>query len=263
VKLEPRFVAKPWGRDDLPPAFGGPRGERIGELWYEGAPDGFPLLAKYLFTSAKLSVQVHPDDDAARARGLASGKEECWYVTAAEAGATIGIGTTRPVAGDELRAAALAGTIEQLIDWRPVRAGDHYYVPASTVHAIGPGVTLVEIRQASDITYRLYDYGRDRALHLDEAVDVADARPHPPALSGHHGIGGDCAIADGVHFAVRLCGRDLAAVPDDAPLLLLPLRGSAESDEALARPGDCLYAAARARVTASAEAHMLVAWAKR
>jgi mannose-6-phosphate isomerase len=175
MKLVPREVEKPWGRDDG-------SGRRIGEIWFE-APDGrpLPLLVKYLFTSEKLSVQVHPDDAHARARGLPHGKSECWYVVAAEPGAKLALGLKEAISEAGLRSAAGDGSIEWRIDWIEARAGDFFSVPAGTIHAIGPGLSLIEIQQPSDVTYRLYDYGRDRALHLDEAIAVANRSPFAEA----------------------------------------------------------------------------------
>jgi mannose-6-phosphate isomerase len=173
VKLARREVEKPWGRDDG-------SGRRIGEIWFE-APDGrlLPLLVKYLFTSDKLSVQVHPDDAHARARGLANGKSECWYVVAAEPGAKLALGLREGMSEADLRAAAADGSIEHRLDWIEPLEGDFFSVPAGTIHAIGPGLSLIEIQQPSDVTYRLYDYGRDRALHVDDAVAVANLSPSP------------------------------------------------------------------------------------
>lgn len=180
IRLEQRRVEKVWGRRDLGPPFGAvpADGEPVGEIWFE-APEGVPasLLVKYLFTSERLSIQVHPDDDAARAAGSPSGKDEAWLVLSAEPGATIGLGLKREVAPEALRAAALDGSLETLVDWRPVRSGDVFYSPARTIHAIGAGLRLIEVQQNVDLTYRLYDYGRPRELHLDEAVAVA--RPEP------------------------------------------------------------------------------------
>ena len=164
----------------MPAGFPRPPGdEPIGEIWFEPPADA-ELLVKYLFTSERLSIQVHPDDEAARARGHARGKDEAWYVIDAGPGAAIGLGLTRAVSRDELRRAALDGSIEALLDWRPVAAGDLLYSPAGTIHAIGAGIALVEVQQNADITYRLYDYGRPRALHLDEAVAVAKPGPWAP-----------------------------------------------------------------------------------
>jgi mannose-6-phosphate isomerase len=152
--------------------------EPIGEIWFE-APDGADpqLMVKYLFTSERLSIQVHPNDADAHAKGHKRGKDEAWVVLAAEPGATIALGTNRPVSREELRTAALDGSIEQLMHWQPVTAGDVIYSPAGTVHAIGAGLTILEVQQNVDLTYRLYDYGRPRELHLDDGIAVSDPLP--------------------------------------------------------------------------------------
>ena len=135
-QLEGHAVEKVWGRRDLPAMFGhaDDRAEPVGEIWFadDAAPD---LLVKYLFTSEKLSIQVHPDDALARASGHRCGKEEAWYVLSAEPGAVIGAGFAQPLTPDQLRAAALDGTIEALMTWHPVQPGDFFHVPAGTVHA--------------------------------------------------------------------------------------------------------------------------------
>ncbi len=182
TRLATKYVEKPWGRTGLPGIFPDGGGRQIGEVWFDG-PDGHhpPLLVKYIFTSERLSIQVHPNDAQGRERGLAGGKSECWLILDAESGATLGMGTVRPLTDDELRAASLDGRIEQLMDWKPVRAGDFFYIPAGTVHAIGAGVTLVEVQQNVDVTYRLYDYGRPRELHLDDGIAVSLPRPYERA----------------------------------------------------------------------------------
>jgi mannose-6-phosphate isomerase len=171
MKLVPREVEKPWGRDDG-------SGRLIGEIWFE-TPDkrALPLLVKYLFTSEKLSVQVHPNDAHAQARALPHGKSECWYVVAAEPGAKLALGLKQATSEAELRASAADGSIERRLEWIEAQEGDFFAVPAGTIHAIGPGLSLIEIQQPSDVTYRLYDYGRDRELHVDDAVAVADRAP--------------------------------------------------------------------------------------
>lgn len=179
TRLLAHMVEKPWGRADIPFIAPGD-GRRVGEVRFSlpkaAGPDRpLPLLVKYIFTSEKLSVQVHPNDAQVRAQGLAGGKSECWYIIDAEPDARLGIGLTRNLTAEELRAAALDGSIETLMDWKPVSAGSFYYIPAGTVHAIGGGVTLVEVQQNNDVTYRLYDYGRPRELHLEEAVAVSVA----------------------------------------------------------------------------------------
>jgi mannose-6-phosphate isomerase len=176
-------VERVWGRRDIPAGF--PKlGDDVpvGEIWFETPPEA-PLLVKYLFTAERLSIQVHPDDAAARARGFPRGKDEAWYVLDAEPDARIGLGLTHPVSRDALRAAALDGSIEQLLDWRPVRPGELLYSPAGTIHAIGGGISLIEIQQNLDLTYRLYDYGRPRELHLDDGIAVADPGPWTPPFA--------------------------------------------------------------------------------
>jgi mannose-6-phosphate isomerase len=186
MQLQRHFVEKPWGRIDIPAAFCAPDNGRIGEVWYE-TPDAepLPILVKWLFTSEKLSIQVHPNDGQAQDRWLPSGKEECWYIIDAEPGAVLGIGTTEMLDADQLRAASLSGDIETLIDWKPVKPGDYFYIPAGTVHAIGAGITLVEVQQYADITYRLYDYGRPRELHLSDGVAVSKPAPYADPRSGN------------------------------------------------------------------------------
>ena len=141
-------------------------------------------MAKYLFTTERLSIQVHPDDATARQRGYPRGKDECWIVLDAGEDAELGIGTVRDVPLDELMAAARDGSIVDLMDWRRPKKGDFIYNPAGTIHALGPGLTVLEIQQAVDLTYRLYDYGRPRELHLEEAADVV--RPTAPQPSARY-----------------------------------------------------------------------------
>lgn len=184
TRLTPRAVARPWGRAVLPHLFAefARPGEAIGEIWHEdrnAAP--CRLLVKHLFTADLLSIQVHPDERQAAARGLSCGKDEAWLILDAEPGAMIGLGLKHRIEPGELRQAALDGSIERLIDWRPVAAGDVLACPGGTIHAIGGGISLIEVQQNLDLTYRLYDYGRPRALHLDDAVGVAIPGPAPAA----------------------------------------------------------------------------------
>lgn len=193
LKLKSSTVEKPWGRKDLPALFPNPECRTVGEVWFEDAKGSeLPLLVKYLFTSERLSIQVHPDDAQARARGLARGKEECWYILDCDQGAALGIGLTRALSRADMRAAIADGSIEELIHWRPVSPGDFFFIPAGTVHAIGAGITLVEIQQNADVTYRLYDYGRPRALHLDEGLEVSCLSAY--ALDPSHAVMGENRI---------------------------------------------------------------------
>lgn len=178
-----------WGARDLAPWFpkaqdpGGRK--KLGEAWFTADPP-LPILVKFLFTSANLSVQVHPDGE------WGVGKTEMWHILRAEPDAKIALGFERPVAAEEVRAAALSGEIERMLRWVPVRSGETYFIPAGTVHAIGAGLTICEIQQNSDITYRLYDYGRPRELHLDQglaATDLINWR-HPGACAEAHGQDG-------------------------------------------------------------------------
>jgi mannose-6-phosphate isomerase len=175
-RLEPSFREKVWGATKLEPWFRDSE-QRIGEVWFTGS--GLPILTKFLFTSERLSIQVHPADEYAREHEDSPGKTEMWHVLRAEPGAEIGAGFVEELTRERLREAALSGEIERLLRWMPVRAGDTIFTPAGTVHAIGAGLALVEIQQMSDVTYRLYDYGRPRELHLDKGIEVADLGAHP------------------------------------------------------------------------------------
>lgn len=253
-----RQVTKPWGRAALPAPFINEGREPVGEIWFadEDAPP-LPLLAKYLFTSEKLSVQVHPDDAQARERGLASGKEECWLVLDADPGAVLGIGTPRPLSPEELRRASLDGSIEALMDWKPVARGDFFYIPAGTVHAIGAGVSLIEVQQHADVTYRLYDYGRPRELHLDDGVAVSDARPYADARATKVDFAADRMLVDGPIFRVML-GGDQCDLAGSGATLILPLSGRAFAGGTSAGAGDCLAVDAGTPWHAEPEARLLI-----
>jgi mannose-6-phosphate isomerase len=180
-KLEPAFHGRVWGTASLYPWFpdapAQESGLPIGEVWFE-TPE-VPLLVKFLFTEKDLSVQVHPDDAYAGLHHDSPGKTEMWRVLAAHKGAKIAAGFRKPVTREQVRTAALDGTIVNLLEWFEARAGDTFFIPAGTVHAIGAGLTICEIQQRSDITYRLYDYGRGRELHLDRSLAVSRLDQHP------------------------------------------------------------------------------------
>ena len=260
MQLTKHLVEKPWGRTDIPAAFGDMGGKKIGEIWFEhDSPDPLPLLVKWLFTSEKLSIQVHPNDAQAESRGMPSGKEECWYIVDAEPGAVLGIGTKRPLNSDELRAASLSGEIERLMDWKPVKPGDYFYIPAGTVHAIGAGITLVEVQQYADITYRLYDYGRPRELHLEDGVTVSNAQPYADAPSGH--AVDNTQLVDGPYFRLWLVtgAETLANLPNDVERWVVPLRGCVASTKDHAKTGECLLVPAGEAVSFEGEASALIA----
>ena len=242
-RLSSRQVEKLWGRSELPQGFGAAAaggGEPIGEIWFQDGRGGeSELLVKYLLTCEKLSIQVHPDDSAARAAGPKRGKDEAWRVLEAEPGARVGLGLKREVERDELKAAVAEGRLEALVDWREVAPGDFFYSPAGTIHALGPGLAVVEIQQNVDLTYRLYDYGRDRALHVEAAV--AAARPGPYSGSARREAApGREILCEGGAFVVerwtKAAGGRLAGEVE-RPVWLIPLSGGGLIDgEALEPP---------------------------
>lgn len=202
--MTPLFDPRPWGRLDLSPIYDRRFKQPIGESWLTGdnckiqsgplagkslqelasqykrklvgdaAPNEtrFPLLAKFLFPQEKLSVQVHPDDNDARALGEPWGKTECWYVAHADPGAEIGLGLKAGVTRAEFERSIRENRAEELLNWIKVFAGDMIYVAGGTVHTLGPGSIIVETQQQSDTTFRLYDYGRPRELHLEHGLRV-------------------------------------------------------------------------------------------
>jgi mannose-6-phosphate isomerase len=221
--LMPDFRERVWGTRDLAPIYARIVGkEPIGEAWLTGdeckvangplagqtlsdlcqrfgaalvgdaAPqkDRFPLLIKFLFPKQKLSVQVHPDDEQARRIGQPCGKTECWYVYKAMPGAQVGLGLKPGTSRDNLKLAIEEKRAEQLMNWLDVHTGEMIYVDAGTVHAIAPGSILVETQQNSDTTYRLYDYGRPRELHVEQGLQATKERTHagkahPVSVDGH------------------------------------------------------------------------------
>jgi mannose-6-phosphate isomerase len=253
VKLQRQYVEKPWGRTRLPPMFDPPVDARIGEVWFTGGAE-LPLLAKYIFTSERLSVQVHPDDAQARGRGLPHGKSECWYIIEAEPDATLGLGLKREVSAEELRSAALDGSIEKLLDWRAVRPGDFFFVPPGTIHAIGGGLSLIEFQQNADVTYRLFDYGRQRELHLDDAVAVADRAPYRGALAQHLSASDERALVDGPDFKFIHTHADMLR---DRRRWVLPLEGRVQSGGETASCGECLLVEADEELVCE-DARMLI-----
>ncbi len=250
ARLPTRMVERPWGREDLPAPFVAPPGTRIGEVWFEPPAALDALLVKYIFTSEALSVQVHPAD--AQAPDGHRGKEECWLILAAEPGARLGIGFRQELSPEEMRAAALDGSIEQLLAWHPAQAGDFFYIPAGAVHAIGPGLSLIEVQQNSDITYRLYDYGRPRELHLDAGIKVARGEPYPSGLSQNVPANGSATLVDGPHFRLdRLDGQPdpATAARYQGTLLVIPLDGTARVGAETIAAGECGVASSLADIT--------------
>jgi mannose-6-phosphate isomerase len=203
-RIAPLYDPRVWGFRDLRPWYDHvAEGDPIGEVWLTGeecliatgphagqklaglfaqaseallgaeAPSSAsPLLIKVLFAREKLSVQVHPDDTMAQKYGQPRGKTECWYALAAEPGALVALGLKPGVTLDQVREGIHAGTLETSLHMLPVAAGDLIFVDAGTVHAIWPGSILLETQQNCDLTYRMYDYGRGRELHIEKALEA-------------------------------------------------------------------------------------------
>ena len=260
--LSIRTVEKVWGREVLPAPFVAPEGRRIGEIRFEPPPQMPELLVKYLFTSDMLSVQCHPERKQTEAAGRGpGGKDECWVVVAADPGATLGIGFDTPIDAQAMRTAARDGSIVDMMTWFDVQAGDVFYIPANTVHAIGPGCSIIEEQQNSDITYRLYDYGRPRELHLDAGLAVADGSPYDRNLIQRLPDRGSASLADGPFFRIDwvdgVPGEDLL-YSYAAPLLVLPLAGEVLADGEIVKPGECALAPDLASVTFAPQGKALV-----
>ena len=226
LRLRAEFKEKIWGATRLAPWFPNPTA-KIGEVWFTH-PEGraLPLLVKFLFTTEKLSVQVHPDDEFAARHESSLGKTEMWHVLRAEPGASIALGLREPVSAERLREASLSGEIESLLHWRPVSPGESFFIPPGTIHAIGAGLALCEVQQVSDVTYRLYDYGRPRELHLDKAIAVSHAVPHPGPEPHHVEPSGAELLAACRYFCVEKFRFPHPAPLDPTPAILTILEGS-------------------------------------
>ena len=174
-------LPKPWGVVDLRPWSNARHdGNAIGEIWYErpGRAAADPsLLLKLLFTSQPLSIQVHPDDAFAQSMGLPRGKSEAWYILSATPEAKVALGLKQRMTPQQLREAVDDSSISDLVEWRAVSPHDAIFVPAGTIHAIGAGLVIAELQQRSDATFRLFDYGRQRELHIESAIAAANAGP--------------------------------------------------------------------------------------
>lgn len=257
LKLDTKIVEKPWGRRCIDPRFGVEGDGQIGEIWFEPPPGrNLDVMSKYLFTSERLSIQVHPDDATAQARGYPRGKDECWLILDVADDAELGIGTIREASGDEVVAAARNGSIVDLVDWRKPKVGDFIYNPAGTIHALGPGLTVLEIQQAVDLTYRLFDYGRPRELHLEESRDVVEARRHFHRLDTR--VGAQSALlVGGPHFGVAWCVNEPPVLPQGiCDVQLLPI------DAAVAGvgPGQCALVDEHAARRLRSEGTFVLAW---
>lgn len=263
--LATKRVEKPWGRHTLYPGFPDPApgGEPIGEVWFQSPHPGEPdMLIKYLFTSEKLSVQDHPSDEEAQKRGLPRGKDECWLILDAEPDSTIAIGPKAPMTADELRASALDGSIEHKLYWKPVKAGDFIYSHSGVIHAIGAGITLIEVQQNSDTTYRLYDYGRPRELHLEDGIAVADLDPYvAPPMPGEVAPGRKILVEGPKFVLERWSGGDREiALAEGTTGWLVPIRGEGVVGGVAWRAGECVTVEGPEHLHASNDADLLFAY---
>lgn len=274
VELVPIFRARVWGRETLAPYFPATSAnERIGEVWYTfqdnqttlGKPLGqllrehpellgnagdpnhpgiCPLLVKLLLTTERLSVQVHPDDSYAQKHHNSLGKTEAWYVLDAQPPAEVALGFQETLQPERFQAALESGEVEQLLHWQKVQAGDVVFVPAGTVHAVGAGLTICEIQENSDITYRLYDYGRPRELHLEHGVCVSHLGPHTAkAKTIELAEGRDELLACDYFRIERLRPGASLRVPGGLPYyaLLICAKGSGTLNEETCQAGQAWF----------------------
>ncbi|MBA4049009.1 MAG: phosphoheptose isomerase [Sphingomonas sp.] len=261
--LATKRVEKPWGSHRLWPGFADPAAGAppVGEIWFDGGADA-DLLIKYLFTKEKMSVQNHPSDAEAHRRGLPRGKDECWLILAAEPDSTIAIGPKAPVCAEQLRAAALDGSIEALLDWKPVRAGDVFYLRSGVIHAIGAGLTLIEVQQNSDTTYRLYDYGRPRELHLGDGVAVAELTPYVAPSAPGEVAPRRTILVEGPKFVLERWGagaRDVTLAAGQQGWLV-PVAGAGRVGDLAFTAGQCVLVSGAETVAVGAGGDVLFAY---
>ncbi len=273
--LDPKLTTQVWGGDELVRVYGkhGDPQARLGESWecwdtdtvLNGSLTGktvadlrasleaallgdidpnrtFPVLTKIITAHDWLSVQVHPDDAyAQRVEKQPNGKTECWYVMDAQPGAQIVYGWTRDTSRKEYLARVADGTLGEILRYIDVKTGDSVYIPHGIVHAIGPGLTIFETQQASDLTYRMFDYnrvgldGKPRELAVQKAADVLDYRATTTATLEHieyrfDALERTALIAD-AHFIVEhvvACGDPASLPTAGRPLIVMSLEAPLE-----------------------------------
>ncbi len=225
--------------------------------WLQEGMEDCPLLIKIIRAREALSVQVHPGDTFAREKEKKSGKTEMWYVLDCGPGAYLYYGLKHRISAEEFRKRIRNGTILEVCRKVSVKRGDVFYIPAGLVHAIGAGITVAEIQQSSDVTYRVYDYDREdnehrrRELHIDKAEQVAGFMP---PLAGHHPTGftvqkngySRTLLVQCPYFVVQLYKIEKSLESDtlDGFLSLLVLEGEGRllgGMEMELRPGDSVY----------------------
>ena len=226
TKLARTAYEKVWGSVKTEPWYPNPDQKRIGEVWFT-PPEGSQLLLKLLFTSENLSVQVHPNDEQARLYGHLRGKTEMWHILQADPGAKIALGLRSPITPAQFP------QIENYLNWIEVHPGQTFFTPAGTIHAIGAGIVLAEIQQLSDVTFRIYDYGRDRELHLEQSARVSVLKPHGEAPA-------TLPVTCPYFHTDRLTVHGTHQIT--APTFLIAIEGEGAINGQPFQPGDAFYA---------------------
>jgi mannose-6-phosphate isomerase len=259
------LLPKIWGIADLRPwSNAADTGATIGELWYErsdSAAASPSLLLKLLFTRQPLSIQVHPDDAYAESIGLPNGKTEAWYILRAAPEAKIALGLRQRISPTQLRLAIEDGSIADLVDWRPANTGDTTSVAAGTIHAIGAGLVIAEIQQRSDATFRLFDYGRGRELHVENALAVSDAGPAPLGVTAARLTDTRAILISNTHFTferIDLAPNSSWSLEAKYETWLLVIDGGGRAGSFDVVTGDAIFAQSD-RFDILADTHGLVA----
>ncbi len=297
LKLQPVIKDYIWGGTKLKGLFGRDNGDkRISESWevsvhadgesrYSGGTLGeyisahpesaggdgnLPILIKYIDAAQNLSVQVHPDDAYARANEGDNGKTEMWYIISADEGAGIYCGFKRDTDKDEFLTMVKDGSVEELLNFIPVKKGDCFLIEAGTVHAIGAGCVICEIQQNSNVTYRVYDYnrvgvdGKPRQLHVDKAADVINFKKFEDrTCSGEKAAfeGGSIRLLTRCeYFACRMLELDgcYAETPAGTFLAINILSGEGEINGERYTAGDSFYIPCGEKVTLCGKAEMVL-----
>jgi mannose-6-phosphate isomerase len=238
---------KPWGVSDLLPWSSAKADGAVGEIWFERsskAAEGSSLLLKLLFTSQPLSIQVHPDDSYAQSIGLPNGKTEAWYILSAAPGAKVALGLREEITPQQLRSFVESGKLPGAVLWRSVTTGDTISVPAGTIHAIGAGLVIAEIQQRSDATFRMFDYGRERELHIENAVAVADTTPAGASAGPKRLTDQRTVLVSGPYFvfeSIDLTPNSIWTLDAIQETWMLVVKGSARAGTASVGMGDAMF----------------------
>jgi mannose-6-phosphate isomerase len=244
-----RTMPRPWGVFDLRPWIRtGDEGISIGEIWYERScrtSSNPSLLLKLLFTSRPLSIQVHPDDPHAWSMGLPNGKTEAWYVLSAAPGAKITLGLKQQITSQQLRQAIDDSSISEIVAQQVVSTDDVIFIPAGTIHAAGAGLVIAEIQQRSDATFRLFDYGSQRELHIERAIEVAIIGPADFQVRTSQLTSERTLLVSNPHFVferIELEPCSAWSLEAERETWLLVVRGDVIAGSFGLAPGDAVFA---------------------